>query len=438
MIKITINNSYSYIKGLDLNEHYVIKKLLSYNINSYYTKFPIRRYLIDTKGKFLTGLLYIVKEWLKKNNKPYQITDERKRPERLLRPMILKINTKPYKWQIKASNACLKHYRGIIIAPTGAGKSLSIAMIIQNLQVSTLIVVPNLTIREQLISYLTDIFGKNRVGRFKDHKTIAVDNIDALPVTYTFDYDCLIIDEFHHSAAKTYRRLNSIAWKNAYYRYGLTATNFRSKNEENILLKSILSEVIYELDYKTAVKEDCIVPIEAYYVESPKIDIDSNSWREVYNKLIVNNNERNKIIYNILLKLSSYKLNTLCLVKEIEHGKNLSSSFSNFISAESVHTEALIKKFNENKIHSLIGTTGVLGEGIDTKPAEYIIIAGLGKSKNSFMQQVGRGLRRYPGKESCKVIIFLDKSHKWTISHFKQQKRFLIDEYGVNVVKLDL
>ena len=83
---------------------------------------------------------------------------------------------------------------------------------------------------------------------------------------------------------------------------------------------------------------------------------------------------------------------TLTLVKEINHGKALSVlSDSPFSNGEDEESRKYIELFKEARIKTLIGTTGVLGEGVDTKPAEYVIIAGLGKSKNAFMQQVGRG-----------------------------------------------
>ena len=67
-----------------------------------------------------------------------------------------------------------------------------------------------------------------------------------------------------------------------------------------------------------------------------------------------------------------------------------------------------------------------------------IILAGLGKSKNAFMQQCGRGVRRYGDKQSAKIIIFRDASHKWSLAHFKEQVKILQEEYGVTPAKLEV
>ena len=130
---------------------------------------------------------------------------------------------------------------------------------------------------------------------------------------------------------------------------------------------------------------------------------------------------------------------TLCLVREVIHGKILSDLTGYpFVSGEDDESRDYIRQFNAGEIKTLIGTTGILGEGVDTKPCEYVVIAGLGKAKSQFMQAVGRAVRTYPGKESAKVIIFNDRSHKYLIRHYNEQSRILLDEYGIKPVKLIL
>jgi superfamily II DNA or RNA helicase len=54
------------------------------------------------------------------------------------------------------------------------------------------------------------------------------------------------------------------------------------------------------------------------------------------------------------------------------------------------------------------------------------------------MQQCGRGFRRYEDKESCKIILIKDSSHKWTKQHFKAQCKILEEEYGVIPLKINV
>ena len=109
-----------------------------------------------------------------------------------------------------------------------------------------------------------------------------------------------------------------------------------------------------------------------------------------------------------------------------------------FANGQVEETRYYITLFNEKELPCLIGTTGILGEGVDTKPCEYVIVAGLGKAKSAFMQQIGRGVRVYPGKESCKIVIFRDTSHKFTLRHYREQCKVLKEEFGIVPLKLEI
>ena len=202
-------------------------------------------------------------------------------------------------------------------------------------------------------------------------------------------------------------------------------------------MESVLSQVIYQVPHAHSVRRGLICPVEAYVKELPSGSYTGATWRAVYNQAVIHNAPRNHVIADLLLGLKEAGKSTLCLVKEIEHGEILSKLTGiPFANGESGDSGEFISKFSSRSLDVLIGTTGVLGEGVDTKPAEYIIIAGLGKAKNSFLQWVGRGFRVYPGKDSCKVILLLDKGHKWTRDHYNTQRRILKEEFGIEVVKI--
>jgi len=446
MIELVIGNSTSQLLGLSIKEYNEVKELMSYTLDpkaQYYSKSfgSGKKTLLTKKGEFPTGLLYIAEKWLTGQTKGLQTakdfsTDLRTRPPKgKMFDLILPHD--PYEEQVSAATMASVKGRGIISAVTGFGKSTIIALIIQKLQVPTLVVVPSLELKRQLSKSLSEAFGFE-VG---PGKPIWVENVDALKMTPLKGYDCVIIDEFHHSAAKTYRDLNKKAWNGVYYRLGLTATPFRSNDNERLLLESVLSEVIYDVPHQLAVDKGYIVRMDAFYVTIPKTKKAKEyaSYAAAYSDLIVNNPDRNALIQELLVKFNRSNTSTLCLVKEIAHGETLSANGAfHFVSGQNDERH-LIADFCDERIKVLIGTTGVLGEGVDTRPCEAVIVATPVKSRNLFMQMVGRSFRRYPGKQSAVIILIKDDSHKWFKSAFKEQVKILAEEYGVipEEIKLD-
>lgn len=433
MIKLLINNSYSRLYGLTPTQFKEVRELLSYKsevtkaYGNNYGGYKI--YLINRKGEFPTGLVPRVTRHFSN----LVIIDDRVRPLHSRQFERKKLNLGsilPYPQQGRAAVECIAKDRGTVSMATGFGKSLTMALLINGLSLRTLIVVPNLSLKHQLTASMDAWFGTRA-------KNITIENIDSTKLKKLKDFDCLIIDEAHHVAAKTYQMLNKEMWNGIYYRFFFTATPYRSKEEEQILFESIAGKVIYEVDYKRAKDLGAIVPVTAYYYELPKTPCNARTWAEVYKKLIVQNENRNRLISSLLRQLNSADKSALCLVKQIEHGQALSdyTGFA-FANGEDDNTRELVAKFNSTAYRSLIGTIGVLGEGVDTKPAEYVILAGLGKAKGQFMQMVGRGVRKHPGKVSCKIILFKDKSHKFTLNHFNSQVRYLREEYGIEPIKI--
>lgn len=425
MITITVNNSYSKIEGLTAPQEKELRKLLSYVVggqSAHFSSFgPKRISLLSKKGEFPTGLVKHVLEFTKYAT----FKDNRVAPKNTQNHHYLPENLYPA--QKIAVTRALSRHRGTIVMPTGSGKSKVIEEIARALNVKTLVVVPNLGIKQQLQSTL------------KHLKNVTVENVDSKAIKNDKSFDCVIIDEAHHVAAKTYQKLNKEAWQGTYFRYFLTATGFRNDPEETLLFESLAGEVIYNLTYHEAVAHKYIVPIEAYYIEISKKSTNSTTWAKVYNELVVNNELRNNTIAELLLKLKDAEKSTLCLVKEIAHGDNLSMITGiPFVNGQDDDSRDYIRQFNNGEQTALIGTTGVIGEGIDTKPCEYVIIAGLGKAKSAFQQQVGRAVRNFSDKETAKIIIIKDSSHKFTLRHFQMQCKILIDEYGVKPTKLEV
>lgn len=428
LIKITVGNSYSKITGLSAKQEKDLQNELSFVIggsSAFYTGFGMkRRTLLGKRGDFPAGLLGRVQAYLKKAKQPYLQEHTSPANRARITPMAYK---NAYIWQVEALCTAHGNYRGAIKAPTGTGKSRLMGMIAESFGLKTLWVVPSLEIKKQTI----DSWGHL--------KNVTITNIDDTKLKNLTDFDVLLLDECHHTASKQYHKLNKTAWGKIFYRYSFSATTFRNDPEEQLLYESIAGPEIFSLSYLDAVENKYIVPIEAYYIESQKQRSDAYTYKQVYNELVVKNTPKNHMIAKLLTSLHTSGKSTLCLVREIAHGKILSDLTGlPFVSGQDEDSRKYIKRFNDGTNKVIIATTGVMGEGVDSKPCEYVVVAGSGKAKSQFMQSCGRAVRNYLGKESAKVIIIKDKSHKFLSRHFGAQVKILVDEYGVLPVKLEV
>ncbi len=154
MIRLTINNSLSRIENCSQEQFIALRTLLSYTPDTgrYFVagRRDARRYLIDKKGNFPSGLLSTVEAWFESSRVRPERADLRVKPLSNPGMFSLKLPFTPYPEQNEAARVCASKHRGCVSAVTGFGKSVTMALLIARLQVKTLIVVPNLSLKTQL------------------------------------------------------------------------------------------------------------------------------------------------------------------------------------------------------------------------------------------------------------------------------------------------
>ena len=376
------------------------------------------------KGEFPTGLLPKVEELLINAKVDYKLIDERVRPQRNKIKYVLKESLPPLRYyQRTGARLAVEKGRGIIVAPTGSGKSLLITRMIWEIGVKTLVITPSKAITDNMMDTLTKYFGKGKVGKLNTKSVITKDinvcNIQALikiDPKVLEDIDAVFIDEFHRSAADTYQKVNNDHLRKCFYRVGVTATNFRNDGAD-MALEGILSEVLYEYTIEQALKDGFLVKPEFRV-----IDIEAephNLYQTEYRKSIVENDLRNTTIASIAQE--HHNNSVLILVQQVEHGELLKNMLhgSEFIHGEEKDAirQQIMEDFRKGKIKCLVGTIGVMGEGVDLPIADVLIMACSGKAKGQIMQAVGRVLRPYKEKSRAIVYDFTDKGSKHLSEH---------------------
>ena len=287
--------------------------------------------------------------------------------------------------------------------------------------------------REEILKQAKDSFEKiapeKEYGFFKgEQKEISGDVVFASVQTLRkekylnkyFDkdfFEYIVVDEFHHAAADSY--LNVINYFEPDFLLGLTATPYRMDNKD--IFEICNDNLIYELDLKDAINRDLLVPFKYYGIYDSKVDYGEIDYQNgKYNKKelekALSTNKRADLIYNHYNNIGGER--TLGFCASIEHAKYMAEYFNNKgVKAVCVHSSSDKGKYflSRNKAVNqikkkeidIIFAVDIFNEGVDIPSLDTVLFLRPTESYVVFLQQLGRGLRKYPGKDHLKVLDFI-------------------------------
>ena len=197
----------------------------------------------------------------------------------------------PYPHQREALEAWFKAKRaGVVVLPTGAGKTYLAQMAMQATQRSTLIVVPTLDLMHQWYAHLVAAFPDTPVGLLgggsHDRTSLLVATYDSAAIyaeTLGDQYALLVCDECHHLPSDFIRVIAEYSL--APYRLGLTATPERSDGRHHDLVDLLGPEV-----YRVSATDLSGTVLSSHTVVQLKVRL-SQSERQQYDTLIANRND---------------------------------------------------------------------------------------------------------------------------------------------------
>ncbi len=225
--------------------------------------------------------------------------------------------------------------------------------------------------------------------------------------------DYLVIDEFHHAAARSYRRVLK-ALQPAFL-LGLTATPFRGDQQD--ILKLCNNTIIVSHALRFGIETGVLCPYHYFgcldSVDYSQIEHNGISYnvRDLERALIIP--ERDEAIIRKWREKAEGKL-TLAFCCSIEHAKRVAASFNAEGIRAVVYSSEMDRKSRQKTTSefkagflSVLCVIDVLNEGADFPFVECLLFLRPTESKRIFFQQLGRGLRRYVGKPHCIVIDFI-------------------------------
>ena len=255
--------------------------------------------------------------------------------------------------------------------------------------------------------------------------------------------NALIIDEAHLAAVITEEIGNQA--KHAYYRLGLSATPFRTDNQE-IRIEGTLGGKICEVSASDLVERGYLVPPKIFVVHIDSVE-PAQTYHEVYNLNITNCWERNFRIKQFAEGMKAKGIPTLILVERKEHGDILEGMIEDSVfvpggdkgetdpsDEEKNYRRRMLNAVENNEI--VLIATQWANVGVDAPRIACLILAGSSSSPVTTYQQVGRVLRCV-GKDvedSIKngkpeaIIIDFASNHKNLKSHITLRKKVYKNE----------
>lgn len=338
----------------------------------------------------------------------------------------------PYDYQEKAINHMIKAKRGILNARCGSGKSIMSLEIIRRIGYKALIICHTKELLNQFLDYLKDDLGmqkgeygiiasgKVEIGEFV---TVALRqtlvNIDLLK--YKYEWGTIVVDECHNIAGNvTYVSQYQKILSNlvAEYRYGLSATAFRSDGLTKCMyaLTNKIKYVVEESEIADKIIKAEIQPIYTKY-EIPKKGqyYDGTLNYTLMPTLLSEDEERLNLILDLLKEnKDNYNLilsDRLVGLKKLHErlGEGLLIDGSQKTKAAKKEREEAIEKMRNKEEHYLFATLQLAREGLDIKPLNRLFLIAPTKNKAVLIQAVGRIERKDVEKTTPIVYDFVDK-----------------------------
>ncbi len=329
-------------------------------------------------------------------------------------------------------------HRNLVVAATGTGKTVVAALDYKRLGVGgsqpTLLfvahrreildqglhtfraVLKDATFGEPLYDGQRPQSGRHVFASIQSLKNL---NLSELPPTH---FEIVIVDEFHHAEAPTYKRL--LDHVTPVELLGLTATPERA--DERSILSRFHGRMAVELRLWQALERGLLCPFQ-YFGLHDNVDVSHVAWRrrgydtiELENLYTADDARAALVVKELLEKVSDWRtMRALGFCVSIRHAEFMAGKFvqagirAAAVSADSSEEErdSALKRLKDREVNVLFAVD-LFNEGIDLPQIDTVLFLRPTESATVFLQQLGRGLRRAQDKDCLTVLDFIGKANR--------------------------
>jgi len=421
--------------------------------------------LLRPKGWMPTGLVPRALRLLRKWQVPLTVEDKRQRPVEGVPRWSLPSGFELRPYQRTAVEAAWSAGRGVIDSPPRTGKTMMITELVRLVTDMTVITSPTIQIAKQTYERLLTLLAhgegwsslgdpardffiltggppKGRPELIAANRAMVfvgtVDTALAMPESWWEKVACLIVDERHHQAAKSYHTMNDLAC-NAYYRWGFTGTNYRSDGEF-LALEAVLGETVKSFTIREMTAAGVLVParVQFWVMDLSRRIGGRAKFDEAYVRGVVRCDERNGLVVAAAAQLMAQGRRVLILVERIEHGERLAALIPGSVFVQGSDGDRIREAtadLDSGQLRCVIGSP-VVGEGLDIPSADAVVYAKGKKARVTHTQAIFRVLTGDGRKKDAVIIDFADRHSPALLEHAVERMRNYA-EMGCRVEVLD-
>ncbi len=353
------------------------------------------------------------------------------------------------------------HFRNLVVAATGTGKTVIAAFDFKRFRekhpdCNFLFIAHRQEILQQAMQTFRIVLddpnfgnlwdGNNEPTNYKHvfaSKDTLRNRLDNLHLTEDY-YHYMVVDEVHHIVAPTYVKL--MTYFKPQILLGLTATPERTNEQEDITV-FFDGHISAEIRLPAALNAGLLAPFH-YYGIPDNVDLSEVKWSghgydiAELSQIYTQNDFRTGLI---LKKMQEYignshlhKVRALCFCVDKRHAEFMNAKFTlaGLKTAvltsdhDDVHRSKVKRMLREGKINYLF-VVDLFNEGVDIPEIDTVLFLRPTESATVFLQQFGRGLRLYAGKDHLTVLDFVGHSR----AEFSYKERFetLIGRHSRNI-----
>jgi len=356
-----------------------------------------------------------------------QIVDERK-----LCPYIEFHRTPKLRdYQIPALELARAWQQGCLIMPCGAGKTTTAMGIVADLMQPTLWITHTMDLLNQSMNCAIETLGLTgrQIGIIQaenmsigSHMTFAtVQTLSKRDLSGIKNkFGCIIVDESHlvyKDAAKARMFESVISQFPAYYRFGLTASEFRSDGLIETMFH-VIGPKFYEVTQddprlQVVVPEVRFIPTQFTYEKDDDEEM-LNTARLISE--MADNPDRNQIIMNVLYEIGP---NDYCIVlgDSLDHLRKMKERVvrqgarAAFVCGDTskAERERIMSSMRNGMYNFLFATYQLAKLGLDIPRLNRLVLMTPKKDNTSIQQSVGRIMRPFEGKNQPIVYDIYDE-----------------------------